>query len=259
MGEKNMRVCNRAILLSVLFALTACSTAALRPQLSDDEMRAKLRSSRVVVHPVSQPIMLSERTKAQATGNFLFSSLLSSAVGSAGAAGNPRAMQANADIAQTFGQQMNQALPADSTVAHGAGVDGVLAARLAEYFSGMETAPASGDEVVIDVSARKWELGYESYLGSSDYALTWHFDAVASALQPEGVHVLKSASCQGKSTRRMPLDDWRADDYREVDAAAEDIVASCFDVFLKGLALAVPEDASQNRSAEDRAVRAAAP
>ena len=126
-----------AIVMS-LFVLTACSTAGHQPELAATEIGAKLLSSRVNVQPVSNPVMPSERTKSQATANFLLSSLASSVIGSMGQAANPQAFQANAEIAQTFGQQMQQALQAGETVASGQGVDVALAGRLAGYFASMQ-------------------------------------------------------------------------------------------------------------------------
>lgn len=158
-----------AIVISLL-ALTACSTAGHPPELAATEIGPKLLSSHVIVQPVSEPVMLSERTKAQATGNFLFASLASSVIGSTGQAGNPQAFQANAEIAQTFGQQLQQALPEGEAVASGQGVDVALAGKFAEYFAGVPV-DKTGNDVSIQVNARKWELGYQSFLTSSDYVL----------------------------------------------------------------------------------------
>ena len=232
----------RCAILMLLFILTACSTAGRQPELAATEIGAKLLSSRVNVQPVSKPIMLSERTKAQATGNFLLSSLASSVIGSTGQAANPQAFQANAEIAQTFGQQMQQALPAGEAVASGWGVDVALADRLAEYFAGMQ-GNRTENEVSILVSARKWELGYQSFLGSSDYVLNYNFEVVASEAQPDSVRVLKTIFCQGEFDRRMPLDEWRNEDYREVNSAARDIVDSCLKLILKEMALPSPTKA----------------
>lgn len=236
-----MSVRGYAILMS-LFVLMACSTVGRQPQMTAAEISTKLRSSRVNVQPVSKPIMLTERTKAQATGNFLLSSLVSSAMGSAGNASNPHAFQANTEIARTFGQQMQQALPEGAAVASGQGADIALAGHLAEYFAGMQ-ANEFDDEVFVQVRARKWELAYKSFLGSSDYALHYDFEVVVSEAQPAGIRVLKTASCLGEFRRRMPLDDWRNEDYREVNVATEEIVESCFERILKQMELPVLEGA----------------
>ena len=234
-----MNIRSYAIAMSV-FALTACSTTGRQPELAAAEVRAKLQSSRVNVQAVAQPVMLSERTKAQATGNFLASSLVGSLAGSTGHAANPQAMQANMQVGQAFGQQMQQALPDDVAVASGHGADVALTAKLAEYFAGMQPEKVNS-EVAIQVNARKWELGYESYLTSSDYVLSYNFEVVASEVQTNEVRVLKTVSCQGQADRKMPLDDWRNEEYREVNAAAEHIVESCFKRVLKDMALPSPE------------------
>lgn len=103
--------------LLALFALTfsACST---KPVITNTQLKDRLISSDVTILPIDKPVSLVERTKAQAIGNMVVSSVAGSAVASSGGAGNMQQLQNNVQIGQQFGQQLNRALP-DRLIHHG--------------------------------------------------------------------------------------------------------------------------------------------
>lgn len=162
-----------ALALPVLLALTisACSTT---PVTSQHALREAVLSSRVIVTPIAKPAQLSERTKAQAIGNFVVASVAGSVAGSAGNAANPQQFQNNMDIGRTFGNELSKALPTSYTVGAGQGADLALAKKLSDYFSSKTSPSATADrELSIAVNAQLWELGYVSFLTSQDYALNY--------------------------------------------------------------------------------------
>ena len=165
--------------LPLASALTGClllSACATNTTISatPDEIRNKIQRTHVAVLPIAQPAQLTEKTKAQAVGNFILSSVVSSVAGSAGGASNAQQFQANVNIANTFGNELSKALPTSYSVASGKGADLALAKKLSDYFvkSNPSLSPAV-QELSIAVSAPLWELGYISFLGSDDYALNY--------------------------------------------------------------------------------------
>ena len=220
-----------------LLALAGCATTSPRiAELNPDELRARLQHSTISVRPVTAPVKLIERTKGQAVGNFLLASIVSSVASSGGAARTASEMQANAQIGQTFGQQLNQALPTGVASEGESGVDVRLAKRLGEHF---QPAPAGkqGAPIELVVSASRWELGYESFLASSDYTLSYAL-GVALVEQSTGTpKTLKHVSCQGQVPEKMPLDAWKADDHAVLSKVADSIAEQCFQKTLSGLGL----------------------
>ena len=89
------------------------------------------------------------------------------------------------------------------------------------------------------MDAAKWELGYESFLTSSDYRLDYDIDVhvTESARTDKQPRRLKTIDCSGTFDRKMPLDQWRADEYQQVDAAAHDIVDHCYELALTGMGM----------------------
>lgn len=105
--------------ICVLLLLAGCASAPKTADLSPADLHVWFERSRIDVRPVDKPVLLAERTKSQAVGNFLVSSLVSSAAMSGGGAASPQQVQSHAQIGQTFGQQLNQALPATQNVSAG--------------------------------------------------------------------------------------------------------------------------------------------
>jgi hypothetical protein len=153
----------------IAFAVTACSTT---PAISEDALRETLLNSNVVVAPITKPAQLAERTKAQAIGNFVVSSVVGSVAGSAGDARNLQQLQNNMQIGQAFSRELSRALPDSYTVSDGKGADLALAKKLFDYFDNRPSATAKASrELTITVNTPLWELGYVSFLTSQDYAV----------------------------------------------------------------------------------------
>lgn len=162
----------RLLPIVFLLVLSGCATTSTSiAELTQDELHARMQRSSVRVRPIAAPVKLVERTKGQAVGNFLVASVASSVASSGGSARTVGEMQANAQIGQTFGQELNRALPTGVESESGGGIEAHLAKRLSERFP-----PAPDGErdspIELVVSASRWELGYESFLGSSDYTLS---------------------------------------------------------------------------------------
>jgi len=218
--------------LSALLALTAtaCSTT---PLTSKDALKDTILNSHIVVAPIAKPAQLAERTKAQAIGNFVVSSVAGSVAGSAGDARNMQQLQNNMNIGQTFGRELSKALPDSYAVSAGKGADLALARKLSDYFDNRSPASASaGRELTIAVNTPLWELGYVSFLTSQDYALNYHLQ-VTLLEQKEGKRqAIKTVSCGSTAKEKMPLENWKAENYKAVDASAAVIVNECFGRFL---------------------------
>lgn len=218
--------------------LNACSTT---PAVSSAQLKQKLSDSHVIVAKIDKPIALTERTKAQALGNMVVSSVAGSVLGSSGSAGNMQQMQSNMQISQAFSQNLNQALPKNYKVGSGHGADLALAKKVSEYFNNDNTSTTvKNQEIYIDVSASLWELGYISMLTSQDYALNYDLNFIIKEKQDKGLKVLTSMHCVGTAKDKMVLDTWKANDYAKVNEAATTIVDKCFNDFIHfaGLPLA---------------------
>ena len=226
---------NTRMILPLSLAALSLSACASMPeqQASTAEVRSALLSQPVAVQPPEQPVGLAERTKGRAVANTVIASMAATAAANMGSANTMQGMQANHRIASELGTQVARTLPASELIQAGTGIDRALAHRLAGYFA-RNDAPAESGGVVIAVNAAKWELGYESFLTSSDYRLDYDIDVqvTKSATADQGNRRLKTIDCSGTFDRKMPLDQWRADDYEQVDAAAHDIVDHCYELAL---------------------------
>jgi hypothetical protein len=217
---------------SLAVGISACSTTSVTPKstLSD-----AILNSYVAVAPITKPAELSERTKAQAMGNFVVASVISSAVGSgAGAcAVNAQQMQANMQIMQSFSQNLQQALPDSYVVSAGKGADLALAKKLSDYLT-IKAQPSTPNnrELSIAVNTPLWELGYVSFLTSQDYALNYHLQVNVLEKKKGKLHAIKTFSCANSANNKMPLEKWKAENYKAVDINAEVIVNECFNRFL---------------------------
>lgn len=226
-----------------LSALSACillSACATNPTLtaSPAELRAKIQHAHVTVLPIAQPAPLTEKTKAQAVGNFIFASVVSSVVGSSGSASNPQQFQANVDIATSFGNELSKALPTSYSVASGKGADLALAKKISDYFAQSDPSANPVDkELSIAVSAPLWELGYTSFLGSEDYALNYHIQVSLLEKSNGKTSPVKTVSCAASAPEKMALEQWQANDYAAINASAQSIVDSCFKRFLQNTGL----------------------
>jgi len=226
-----------ASLLSSLVLLAGCVTSQPRvAELSNEELKTRLEGSSVIVRPVVSPAKLVERTKSQAVGNFLLSSIVSSIAVSNTGARTPAEFQTNMKIGQDLGQGMNEAMPtgSESDVAHG--TDVFLVKRLSERFPPVSSSTdASAVELI--VSSTKWELGYESFTGSSGYVLSSEVEVRAIEPASPAPRTLRSYRCPEKSPDTLTLDEWRAENYAAINRAAEKIAEKCYRLTLMALGL----------------------
>ncbi|MFI9653008.1 hypothetical protein [Guyparkeria halopsychrophila] len=224
--------------IGVTLSLAGCATLSGQEQASTDEVRAALVDKTVVVMPPEQPVQLAERTKGRAVANTLIASMAATAAANMGSAGSIPEAQAHQAIATDFGTQVARTLSEADLIEEGTGIDRAFAHRLARFFE-TQAPKAVEDEIIVTVDAAKWELGYESFLTSSDYRLDYAIDVhvTESAAAGERSHRLKTIECAGTFDRKMPLDQWRADAYHAVDAAAQDIVDRCYDRALAGMGM----------------------
>jgi len=224
--------------LTTCFFLSACATNTTIT-VTPAEIRNKIQHAHVTVLPIAQPAPLTEKTKAQAVGNFIFSSVISSVVGSSGSASNPQQFQANVDIATSFGNELSKALPTSYSVASGKGADLALAKKISDYFAKSDPSSNPADQKLsIAVGAPLWELGYTSFLGSEDYALNYHIQVSVLEKSKDSTTPLKSVSCAAAAPEKMPLEQWQSNDYAALNASAQTIVDSCFKRFLTETGLA---------------------
>lgn len=231
-----MKVPTYQFTLAVLLTLTttACSTT---PSISKDALKDSILNSRIVVAPISKPAQLAERTKAQAIGNFVVSSVAGSVAGSAGDARNMQQLQSNMNIGQTFGRELSKALPDSYAVAAGKGADLALAKKLSDYFDQRAVTSSTGRELGIAVNTTLWELGYVSFLTSQDYALNYQMQVILLEQKDGKQQTIKTVSCGSAAKEKMPLEQWKAENYKAVDASAASIVNACFGRFLAEVGL----------------------
>jgi hypothetical protein len=221
--------------LAAALFMTACSTT---PTMSKAQLSDTLKTSAVKVLPINQPISLAERTKAQAIGKMVVSSVVGSVAGSAGSANSPQRFQENIEFGQTLTQQLNQSLPDSYKVEDGKGADLALSKKLSDYFAGKTQMPAETKAgYTLSVKSVQWELAYISLLTSQDYALNYQFNIDLEENKDNKPKLVSSHQCQGSSTEEMPLEAWQASHYAAVDKSAEIIVAKCFNEYLNSVGL----------------------
>lgn len=211
-------------------AMTACTTT---PAIPKNELRETILNSRVTVAPIAKPTQLSERTKAQAIANVVVSSVAGSLAASAGDASNLQQLQNNAKLGQAFSGELQKSLPDNYRVSAGKGADIALEQKLSDYLSNLapSTSP-SARELSIAVNAPLWELGYVSFLTSQDYALNYNLQVILLEQKDDKQQAIKTVSCASSAKEKMPLEKWKAENYKAVDVNAEIIVNECFSQFL---------------------------
>ena len=225
--------------------LTACAT---KPVISDAQLKEKLMKSNVRVMPIETPARLTERTKSQAVGNFLISSVVGSVAGSTGNAANMQQMQANMEISRRFSENLSRTLPQNYTVESGRGVDLALAKKISDYFDASNAAPQKSQELYISISASLWELGYASFLASQDYNLSYDLNLNVQEKLNDQLNPVTAISCSGVAKDAMPLEEWQAEDYKKVNAAADTIVNECFVQFMTAMGLPVADQSVDGSS-----------
>jgi hypothetical protein len=246
---------NPRILTTAISALllASCSTLDKKQELTADQLRAKLHGNTVVVEPVTNPVMLVERTKSKAIGNAVISSVVSIAAGRMGSSGgsvhhtNLQQLEARldsqAEISQAFsksaGEAVSNALPTGTEVGSGNGVDLALSNKLNGYFSSKPSDENvhGASPITVSVMANLWELGYESMLTSSDYALNYDLRLSIDEKDGDKTKPLKQIVCQGTATDKMPLEQWKAENYQKVDASIPKIVDECFNLAMAEMGL----------------------
>lgn len=233
---RNMKMVKELVLVSVL-VLSGCATTNPRiAELSNEALQERLQSSVVVVRPVAQPAKLVERTKSQAVGNFLLSSLVSSAMMTDTGARTPAEFHNNMKIGQEFGQNLNAALPTGRETDAGQGVDRYLVDRLTARFPTPDPIPAAG-LIELIVSQLQWELAYESFLGSSAYSLSSSVEVRAVEAGGSSPVTLRSHRCSEKAQETHSLDEWHADDNAAIRHVADALAEKCFRTTLMALGI----------------------
>ncbi len=214
--------------VALLIGLTACAST---PKLTPKQIGESLKSSKVTVAPITNPIRLSEKTKGQAVGGFVTASVAGTVLGGG-------SMEASKTFAQTTGQMYGDSVK----VVSGAGVDLALAKKFADHFNHFPApAEVAPHNYVLTVQANMWQLGYVSFLTSQDYALTYQFRLRLDENIDGKLNQIATIDCgdvnQYDNSRQMPYQTWVADKYKELDAEAEKIVTQCYQNGLKNLGL----------------------
>ena len=212
--------------------LSACATTTTTSK-SSAELKDMILHANVTVLPIEKPTQLAERTKAHAIGNMIVSSVAGSVAASSGSAANPQQFQNNMEIGRTFSDELSKSLPTSYTVGSGKGADLALAKKLSEFFVKNGQSQGNGNrELSISVTAPLWELGYISLLTSQDYALNYSLQVQLIEKLDGKTNTLKTVSCSSSAKEKMPLDQWKSEDYAAVNVSAQVIVNTCFNKFL---------------------------
>jgi hypothetical protein len=215
---------------ALVLAMTACSTTPITPK---EALREAVMNSHIAVAQITKPAQLSERTKAQALANIVVSNVVSNVAGINAGAVNAQQMQSNMQVIQSFNQSLQQALPSSYIVSAGKGVDLALAKKLSDYLtSQVQSTTPNNRELTIAVNTPLWELAYVSFLSSQDYALNYNLQVSVLEKKDSKLQALTTVSCAKSVKETMPLEKWKADNYKAVDASAKIIVQECFSKFL---------------------------
>jgi len=221
---------NITLLALLTLGLSACSAPSVKPHFA---VKNLLLDSTIKVAPIDKPKQLSERTKGQALGKFVASSVVGNLAVGGGDTSSIEAMNASLEISKQVSQAVHNNLPDSYTIDSGAGADLALAKKLSDYFSGRTPSTTPNDRVLtLVVSASLWELGYVSFLTSDDYALNYGLKIALMEKQEDKWHHLKSVGCGRTASEKMPLEEWKAESYQAVDENAKLVVDACFNKFL---------------------------
>lgn len=134
------------------------------------------------------------------------------------------------EASRVFAETTGQMLPDSYRIDNGTGAGLALAKKFAERFAAAPESPAR--QYVLSVSARKWELGYVSFLASQDYALSYQFTVRLAENQNGKLVDVAESTCGNLALSHkaptMPLEAWQADGYKALNLEAERIVEQCY-------------------------------
>ncbi len=219
------------VVLPVLLLLGACASAPVVNK-TPEELRAQIMQRQISIAPIKTPIRLSEKTKAQAVGNFVIATVVSSVATSGGGS-----VDSQMQIGQDLSRNLQNHLPDNMSVAGGQGVDLALAKKWSDYFAKQENANNAEKKARLTIEAKNWTLEYTSFFGSSDYALNYHLQIALLEDAPEGKNALGGFSCIGTAEKKFTLEEWQLENYRAVDQEALKIVEQCFSQTLQRFGL----------------------
>lgn len=214
---------------SLCMFLSACAST---PTSSPQQLAEIIRHAKIEVLPIQKPAKLAERTKAQAIGRMVVSSVVASAVGSSGNPQNFQQFQENVKLGQQIGADLSRSLPDSYKVEAGSGTDLALAKKISDFMLEKTRPTDSGRNLFIAVSAPLWEVGYISLLTSQDYALNYKIQVQVSEKTGDKTNVLKRFDCAASAPEKMPLEQWKMNEYAAVNKSASAIVEDCFTQFL---------------------------
>jgi hypothetical protein len=232
---KRVYAISTAIILSM--AITGCGN---QPELTKNDLQNKTKVSNLYVMPIQTPVKLAERTKAQAIGNALVGVAVGTALGSNTGARTPNELANNTKIAMNFSKIVAHALPDSSIVDQGGGIDMLIANKMSSYVSEKyPNDPKKQKKLYLSVNTPRWEIGFKNMF-SEDYYLNYH---ITSSIiekdenENEKVIDLTKAECRGTYDKSMPLDDWKANNYKEVQSASEMISEQCYEQLVGTLSI----------------------
>ena len=222
--------------------------------LKGDALAAKLASQPLAFS--TNAALLEIRTKGAAVGSFLLGFVVSSAMASGGGGmpGNAqqmqRSMQANADIARSFNQNLQVALtqvaatqaekPKGQIAREGPIV--VVGQQLIASIKqqpGLTLAVASADApekaagLQIQVTQPVWKLDFS--MASSSYTLL--YETAAALYEKQSDTIFFKSTCKGEFPKKMELEAWERDDFSEVAQAADAIGRQCATSLVAALGL----------------------
>lgn len=214
-------------------SLTLAGCATQPTGVSVDQI-AKIREQGLAIGDVKAAPSVALKTKGQAIGSMVLSTVAASVVASNPSSISPQGMQEAQQAGMAAGSVTQSTLAAiGNQVSQTQTPGAAMAAAINESLSRINLR-SDGAAYHVDIKQTTWLLSYDSMFGSDNYRLHWQLNA---SVRDHANKVVMTSVCQGDGDTKQALDAWKADDYAKVKDAARQVGETCARQFMGDIGL----------------------
>jgi hypothetical protein len=222
---------NIVVMIALAMTLTACASQPTGVSL---DQAVKFREQGLVVGDVKGAAKIALKTKAQAVGSFVLSSVAASAVASTPASISPQGLQEAQEGGMAAGYVTQRTLDAIGNHVQQAQTPATAMAAAIHRSPDALEVHAGNAAYHVEIKQTLWLLSYDSMFGSDNYRLHWQLNA---SVRDGADKIITTSVCQGDGDTKQALDAWKANDYAKVQDAAREVGENCARQFMGDIGL----------------------
>jgi hypothetical protein len=214
-------------------AMTLAGCATQPTGVSLDQV-TKIREQGLAIGDVKGASSVALKTKGQAIGSMVLSTVAASVVASNPSSISPQGLQEAQEAGMAAGDVTRRTLDAiGNHVSQTQTPSAAMAAAINDSLSKMNMR-SDNAAYHVDIKQTTWLLSYDSMFGSDNYRLHWQLSA---SVRDNANKVVMTSVCQGDGDAKQALDAWKADDYAKVKDAARQVGETCARQFMGDIGL----------------------